>query len=219
MNTNYHIDLKVKSKVKPYHKVISSYLANRSNIEIIADVGSGRGEMIQLLLAERSDVEIMALDYDSDCLNLSLKAGATSSFKFDINCLETFPTLQVDCLILSHVLEHTDNPIEVLTGLKKMVKPGGIMIVAVPNPTRPTVFIGNLYKNHYVNLGHRFAWDPSHWKNFLENILELEVEEYFSDQVLLFPGFIGRRLAKLFGYWMAKKMPWLGFSNIAVIRI
>ena len=219
MNTNYHIDLKVKSKVKPYHKVISSYLANRSNIEIIADVGSGRGEMIQLLLAERSDVEIMALDYDSDCLNLSLKARATSSFKFDINCLETFPTLQVDCLILSHVLEHTDNPIEVLTGLKKMVKPGGIMIVAVPNPTRPTVFIGNLYKNHYVNLGHRFAWDPSHWKNFLENILELEVEEYFSDQVLLFPGFIGRRLAKLFGYWMAKKMPWLGFSNIAVIRI
>ena len=219
MNTNYHIDLKVKSKVKPYHKVISSYLANRSNIEIIADVGSGRGEMIQLLLAERSDVEIMALDYDSDCLNLSLKARATSSFKFDINCLETFPTLQVDCLILSHVLEHTDNPIEVLTGLKKMVKPGGIMIVAVPNPTRPTVFIGNLYKNHYVNLGHRFAWDPSHWKNFLENILELEVEEYFSDQVLLFPGFIGRRLAKSFGYWMAKKMPWLGFSNIAVIRI
>ena len=219
MKVNHHIDLDIESKIKPYHKVISEYIARQTDLMTIADVGSGRGEMINLLLKNTPNLKITALDYDMKCLELSKNAGASNTVQFDINDPITYPKLQVDCLVLSHVLEHTDNPIVVLTHLKKMVKPKGIMIVAVPNPTRPTVFIGNFYRNHYVNLGHRFAWDPSHWKNFLENILQFEVEKYFSDQVLLFPGFIGRRIARVFGFWMARKLPWLGFSNIAIIRV
>lgn len=36
-------------------------------------------------------------------------------------------------IILSHVLEHVDNPVSILELIKKWLKPGGIVLCAVPN--------------------------------------------------------------------------------------
>lgn len=219
MSKNQHIDLKVSSKIKPYHLAISKYLGSSVDQASIIDVGSGRGELIKLILNESPNANICAMDYDQSCLELSKVAGARSTYRFDINDPATFPKIKGDVVILSHVLEHTHNPMLVLQTSIGLVNPGGKLIVAVPNPTRPTVFFGNFVRTHYVNKGHCYAWDPSHWKNFLEEIMGLNVETYFSDQVLWFKGPIGRILAKLTGSWFAKKFPWLGFSNIAVIRV
>lgn len=219
MSRNQHIDLRVSRKIKPYHLAISKYLGSSVERADIADVGSGRGELISLILKESPSANIFALDYDPECLELSKAAGASKAYRFDINEPRTFPKIKADVVILSHVLEHTHNPMLVLRSLIELVNPGGRLIVAVPNPTRPTVFFGNFMKSHYVNKGHCYAWDPSHWKNFLEEIMGLNVETYFSDQVLWFKGPFGRFLSKLTGSWFAKKFPWLGFSNIAVIRI
>jgi 2-polyprenyl-3-methyl-5-hydroxy-6-metoxy-1,4-benzoquinol methylase len=219
MSQNQHIDLKISRKIKPYHWAISNYLGASVEDADIVDVGCGRGELISLILENSPNANISALDYDPRCLELSRAAGAGNTYQFDINKPRTYPKIKVDVVILSHVLEHTHNPMQVLRSLSDLVNPGGRLIVAVPNPTRPAVFFGNFVKSHYVNKGHCYAWDPSHWKNFLEEIMGLNVETYFSDQVLWFKGPVGRLLARLTGYWFAKKFPWLGGSNIAVIRL
>jgi 2-polyprenyl-3-methyl-5-hydroxy-6-metoxy-1,4-benzoquinol methylase len=43
------------------------------------------------------------------------------------------PDRVYDVITLWHVLEHLDNPFESLRGLRKAVKPGGLLAVEVPN--------------------------------------------------------------------------------------
>ena len=38
-----------------------------------------------------------------------------------------------DCVTFWHVLEHLDDPVEVLTRIRRSVKPGGVVLAAVPN--------------------------------------------------------------------------------------
>lgn len=123
----------------------------------------------------------------------------------------------VDTLVCSHVLEHTSAPGEFISNLMKVIKPRGHLLLAVPNPVRPDVILGNLLHRHYVNRGHACTWDRSHWMNFLENIMNLRVVEYTSDFVPLpvihrLPGI------RLLQVGLVQLFPWFGFSNIAVIQ-
>jgi hypothetical protein len=82
------------------------------------------------------------------------------------------------------------------------------------------VFFGNLRRRHYVNRGHAYAWDRSHWMNFLEEILGLEVVRYAEDEVKVFSDRLSQRFAPLksFEIGLARWAPWWSFSNIAVVR-
>ena len=109
------------------------------------------------------------------------------------------------------------HPIEIIGGLIRKINPGGILVLAVPNPVRLGVFVAALRKRHYVNRGHVFAWDRSHWINFLENILGLNVICYSSDFIEL--PFLKRwNLFLRLGEAMVRYTTWLSFSNIAVIK-
>ena len=119
---------------------------------------------------------------------------------------------------MSHVIEHLIDPATGLRRAMERVRPGGVLVLAAPNPARPDLVLGNLLQRHYVNRGHVCAWDPSHWRNFLERIMGLEVEEYAADAVYLAPGAVGRALASVAGEALAKAAPWWAFSNIAAIR-
>ena len=93
-----------------------------------------------------------------------------------------------------------------------------MLVVAVPNPVRLNNVINAVLRRHYANPGHRFSWDRSHWINFLENVMGLEVLEYVADYVPVLPlieripGVLGLETA------LARILPWLAFSNIAVVR-
>jgi hypothetical protein len=96
----------------------------------------------------------------------------------------------------------------------------GHLLLAVPNPVRPTVFFGNIRKKHYVNPGHVYSWDRSHWMNLLERVLGLDVVEYASDEVKLFSWRMLRAVPRLKTVEIAlsRWVPWWSFSNIAVVR-
>jgi 2-polyprenyl-3-methyl-5-hydroxy-6-metoxy-1,4-benzoquinol methylase len=123
-----------------------------------------------------------------------------------------------DVIVLSHVLEHLRDPIAGIESLLSLLNPGGKLIIAVPNLARPEVMLNGLLRRHYVNRGHVYGWDRSHFRNFLERICGLEVIEYGADVVSLLPGWPGRLIASLAGRALAKIFPWWTFSTVAVIR-
>ena len=123
---------------------------------------------------------------------------------------------EYDIAIMSHVLEHLVFPAKALEDVFSVLRPGGVIVVAVPNPVRPSVFLSNLFKFHYVNRGHVHCWDRSHWQNFLERIMGYEVLEYSTDFVQL-PFCTRFSALRTAGEVMVKVAPWWGFSNIAVI--
>jgi hypothetical protein len=120
--------------------------------------------------------------------------------------------------VLSHVLEHLRDPIGGINALMTLLKPGGVLILAVPNLGRLEVCMMNLFGRHYVNRGHVFGWDRSHWRNFLERICGLDVIEYGADVVTLLPGFPGRAIGRIAGRRLAKILPGWSVSNVAVVR-
>jgi 2-polyprenyl-3-methyl-5-hydroxy-6-metoxy-1,4-benzoquinol methylase len=215
-NTNVHIPYDLQRK--PYHKAVADLVRKHTPEKgEVLDIGCGVGRTLVEVQQQRPDLRLVASDMDAQCLAITAKhVDLGESIQATADNL--FSTVrQFDCVIASHVLEHTHHPVDFVQGVMGLLKPGGVAVLAVPNPVRPTVMWSNLFRRHYVNRGHVVAWDRSHWINFLENILDLNVVEYASDFVPLplvsgLPGF--RRLEAV----LARVTPWLAFSNIAAVR-
>lgn len=205
--------------------MVSKLVNKYTNIEgRILDIGCGMGNVAQLINDERADINISVADPYNNCL-ASTKSRVSSvttykieADKFDIEVLGG----NYDTIIMCHSLEHMRCPADAVEQALNLLKPGGKLILAVPNPVRPQVIIGNLFKKNYVNKGHLYAWDRSHWINLLEEILSLNVVEYASDMVYVFGRLRGIKLLKnpleAFEMRLGKILPWYSFSNIAVIK-
>lgn len=95
----------------------------------ILDVGCGRGVLLSSL-ADRG-YAVHGMDVSETAV-----AGADPRAQITVApCLTqcNYPDQHFDQVILWHVLEHLTNPREVLVEIRRILKPGGQVIVAVPN--------------------------------------------------------------------------------------
>jgi SAM-dependent methyltransferase len=118
-----------------------SMYRNQGNLDVLAlvpaaacrilDVGCGAGDNARLLTASGrivtgvtcSEAEArFAASHLEHVLVADIEAGSLP-----------LPPCSFDALILSHVIEHVRNPAAVLTALSPLLKPEGILIIAVPN--------------------------------------------------------------------------------------
>ncbi len=218
---NIHIGMANKPQILPYHKLIAELAIKYTNEgDSILDIGCGRGQLpAQITQLGKRDLIVadayqVCLDETSAAANIK-KTYLIGEKEFDIDTkIDGGP---YDMVILSHVLEHLPHPIEAIQKIKRLTKPGGIIILAVPNPVRPNILISNIFRRHYVNRGHIHAWDMSHWRNFLENINDLDVVEYAHDFIQI-PGCYRLPILQQVGKGLACIVPWWSFSNIAIIR-
>ena len=219
--SNVHISLG-KSHTH-YHRVMSELVLKYTpRSGRVLDIGCGLGHLLELIEESDPSLVLTGADILEECVtntqrrvpNARVVQVSEESVDFDL-LGEDF-----DTCIMAHSLEHMLNPVQAIRDVMAGIKPNGHLILAAPNPVRPTVFFGNVRKQHYVNRGHVFAWDRSHWMNFLERILALEVVEYASDEVKLFSSRILRLgpVLKRLEIALARWMPWWSFSHIAVIR-
>lgn len=204
---------------KSYHRIVASLVAEYCQQDAkILDIGCGLGYTLKRVAEKLPKAILSAADIDEHCLHATREKVALS----EVIQLERIEDLfekagQYDAVIMSHVLEHTIRPADTIEGIYKVLTPGGILVLAVPNPVRPDVFLSALLRRHYVNRGHAYAWDRSHWMNFLENIMNVNVVCYSQDFAWLPNTKRFNWLVRL-GEFLSHYFPWLSFSNIAVIR-
>ncbi len=96
----------------------------------ILDVGTGGGEFAYLLKSLGHDVHGIEpnkgyAEYSKREYDLNIQVG----FIQDIRQAES----SFDLITIWHVLEHTENPFEVLTKLHSLLKPHGVLVVEVPS--------------------------------------------------------------------------------------
>lgn len=220
---NRHLDLEGPVRPRPHHRVIAALAARYASPEAkVLDLGCGLGQLALLVRAARPRAELHVADAYEECLERTRRvARVDASWRLEERrfSLAALPR-DFELVLFSHVLEHTLDPVGAITELLSVVAPGGHVIAAVPNPARPSVLVSNVFRRHYVNRGHVVAWDRSHWINFLEGILRLDVVEYASDLVAVFPERWKELLAPLesLEVGLARIFPWWSSSNIAVIR-
>lgn len=98
----------------------------------ILDVGCGRGNLIRALA--RLGCECTGTELDGFAFP-SLPAEETARIRFVHGSVERLPLepAQFDVINIWHVLEHVVEPGAVIAKLASLLKPGGVLIVGVPN--------------------------------------------------------------------------------------
>lgn len=222
--------LRDNHEIKPYHDLIADLAIQYTDPagEVI-EIGSGMGHIPKLIKSRSPMLNVSVTDIDSEFLD---KISASIDVKETFHVADVVNLVEIgkqwDTVVVSHVLEHMHRPYDAILDLMKILPDGGHAILAVPNPVRPTVFFGNVFRRHYANKGHVHAWDRSHWINFLEEIVGVNVVAYYSDFVPVLPDQMKvkislrlprcARLILLFEKSLARVFPWWAFSNIAVIK-
>jgi len=129
-----HTDNKRSLFEKAYHFVKNIALKNKLNLinsqqpkkGKLLDIGAGTGDF--LLTAKNDGWEIIGVEPSDRAKNIAKEKGI--SFVEEISALESN---SLDVITMWHVLEHVPNLEHQIQELKRLLKPTGTLIVAVPN--------------------------------------------------------------------------------------
>ena len=107
-------------------KLINSF---SSSGKTLLDVGCGTGDFLQV--AKNNHWEIFGIEPNQEARTIAnIK---TDNAVFNAEKLSEFESKSFDVITLWHVLEHLPNLEEKIIVFKKLLKPQGVLIIAVPN--------------------------------------------------------------------------------------
>ncbi len=120
----YHLVRKISLKKKL--KLIESCHAESKTL---LDVGCGTGDFIQV--AKQNNWKVTGIEPNEQARSIANKKNKDSVF--DVDQLVKLQPQSFDVITLWHVLEHLPNLEEDMATFKKLLKPTGTLIIAVPN--------------------------------------------------------------------------------------
>lgn len=128
-----HTDGKRSIFEKVYHAVKGIALRKKlklinslSNKGALLDIGAGTGDFLSV--AKKDNWNVTGIEPNSKAKSIAIQKGV--SFADDLSTLENN---SFDVITMWHVLEHVPNLEENISELKRLVKPSGTIIIAVPN--------------------------------------------------------------------------------------
>ncbi len=94
------------------------------------DVGCGLG--LGLAYANQLNCELFATEFDSGALEFVKEHFPVNTFEGDI-WEAKYPDSYFDFIHISHVIEHVLDPIAYIREMKRILKPGGFLVMATPD--------------------------------------------------------------------------------------
>jgi len=123
----------------------------------ILDIGAGTGDF--LLEAKNKNWETVGVDPNEKAKSIAIKKGVHFA-----DTIEKLESNSFDVITLWHVLEHVPDVVHQVAELKRLLKPSGTLIIAVPNFKS---FDANYYKSFWA------AYDvPRHLWHFSKTAIE-----------------------------------------------
>jgi len=103
--------------------------ANRTGVDLL-DVGCGSGTLLGLL--KQRGFRVMGVDFSAEAARV---AEVENGVQVVVGSLgeARFPDQSFDVVTLFHVMEHVTNPREVLAEVFRILRPGGAIVLQVPN--------------------------------------------------------------------------------------
>lgn len=96
----------------------------------VLDVGAGAGEVLSELRSLGWEVE--GVDPDAEAAQSALR---NHGLKLRTGTLEAqgYPADHFDAVVTSHVIEHVHDPVGLLRECRRVLRPGGMLVLATPN--------------------------------------------------------------------------------------
>ncbi|UAB76443.1 bifunctional 2-polyprenyl-6-hydroxyphenol methylase/3-demethylubiquinol 3-O-methyltransferase UbiG [Mesoflavibacter sp. SCSIO 43206] len=194
----YHLVRRFSLKQKL--KLINGF---KTETKTLLDVGCGTGDFLKT--AKENNWIVSGIEPNADARIIA--NHKTDNSVFDIHQLNNFETNSFDVITLWHVLEHLPDLEHQISILKKLLKPNGRLVVAVPN-----------YKSFDASYYNQFwaAYDvPRHLWHFDQNSIsklfasiDMEIEQI---KPMLFDAFYVSLLSEQ--YKSGRKNIFKGFYN------
>lgn len=146
----------------------------------LLDYGCGRGETLEY--ARGYGMESFGLDVDPECVRVAGQYGRAEILDLS-RAAEQVGIASHDVVTCFHVLEHVDNPKEVLTMLGQAAR--RYVLTAVPNLRQINNLRRPTRETHRVNEGHLQSWDHAHFRNLAENHCGLRIISWGFDATIL----------------------------------
>lgn len=99
---------------------------------VICDVGCGSGQWLTLMRAAHPKTHLYGFEIDTETASIAAQScqGTVHSGNFLEN---NWAANSFDFITFWEVLEHVENPKEIVQEVKRLLKPGGYMIVSLPD--------------------------------------------------------------------------------------
>jgi len=146
-----HTDAKRNWFEKAYHLVRRFSLKQKlilingfkTETKTLLDVGCGTGDFLKT--AKENNWTVSGIEPNADARSIANQK--TENAVFDIHQLNNFESNSFDVITLWHVLEHLPDLEHQISTFKKLLKPNGRLVVAVPNYKS---FDSNCYKQFWA---------------------------------------------------------------------
>lgn len=141
----------------------------------VLDVGCATGVNGSYLLDHGQAKEVYGIEYDPTMADLA-RSHYAEVWQGDIEAMsfgELFGDRQFDCMIFGDILEHLRNPQAILDALLVFLRPGGTVIISVPNMQHVSA-LWTLAAKGYWPRNDRGIFDRTHLQVFTrKNLIEL----------------------------------------------
>jgi SAM-dependent methyltransferase len=149
---------RIRNATKNILPVFRSLFASSGN-RVVIEWGCGAGW--NLVPFKQAGAETYGFDFDSEYVEWGSKQFDLRLHTVGLNPdLRALVENRADLLIINHVLEHVAQPVELLTQLMAIVKPGGYVFVGLP-------FLENLPTWHFrgfFHIAHLHYFSMPYWK-------------------------------------------------------
>ena len=154
--------------------------------EVILDLGCGEGVTLEKICALFNGKRIIGMDINDENIVICRERGLPV-IKGDIYHIDMLDE-SVDCCILSEVIEHLDDPKLGFLEIKRVLRPGGMLIVVFPNDS--VFMLARMvmlkFKEAFYDDGHLRQWTPLDMRKYLIT-LGFNIELSKSIPFLLWP--------------------------------
>ncbi len=113
----------------------------------VLDAGCGRGFYLKVLTEAFPDLKLYGIDYNKKYLGTARILIGNKKAELEQGSIEKLPYKKnyFDAVIASEILEHVEHDGAALKEIYRVIKPGGMALITVPNKNYP------------------FLWDPVNW--------------------------------------------------------
>lgn len=132
------------------------------NTGTLLDIGSGTGHFAHAM--KKAGWQVKGIEISEKARSYSI-----SHFGLEIGGAEYFSTLipgSFDCITLWHVLEHFHDPFRYASGIIRLLKPGGICLIALPNSSSYDARYYGAFWAAYDVPRHLWHFNPSTFRLF-----------------------------------------------------